>query len=563
MVTLCSTTLLPIRLVLHTGWVLLYLIFSNIPVNGQLLADEKGWTDQPLLKHYTIEDGLPTHWVKGAVEDQHGYIWFATAGGLTRFDAHTFRLYPCQLEDDLDIGADRVLDLVIDQEGEIWISRLYRPLERFDPKTERSVSYASDNTDLPVDQIYDLFFDPPHYIWIGHSVGGLITRIDKRSDEMASFQVDANILNEANNKIWDLFRDQDGDLWAATNQGLYQFDSLTAGFKPYKFIYQGDGTNPAYFDNIQDFVSGKIIMETNLGPTLLDKKSRRISQLIELPKSYRSGVNGYFIRDGDYLWIANPAENNSHKGGIIRYNLTTNEVDFYPLESDIPLLRDQSGNIWLHNGKQGVSSFKSGQRKFISHHYPFSDKITAMIPHQSGIFWAGTERGLYKLAYNTENQPVVVEDLTAQIGAPISSLFQDRDGSLWVATTDELLRYLPDKSVKKYLDQRELNITNIFQDKDGTIWASGTSLVKIIPETGAYAFYSNSKIAELGSTQEDPYGNLWFTNKKRVMIFNKDQSQFFDLEVPYSHLVLSIYLDAKYAWIGSNTGLYGHAIGGL
>ena len=233
--------------------------------NSPAATDYFARTDQPLLKNYTIEDGLPTHWVRGAVEDSFGFIWFATAGGLTRFDGHTFKLYPSQLDDDLNIGADRVQDLVIDQDGEIWISRLYRPLERYDPRTDRSYSYARTNTDLPNDHIFDLFFDPPHTIWVGHSSDGLISKIDKRSHEIISFQVDSAINSNVNSKVWDLFRDQDGDLWAATNQALYLFDSLSSEFKKYHFTFSETQSGPTHFDNLQDFKSGKIIMETNRG----------------------------------------------------------------------------------------------------------------------------------------------------------------------------------------------------------------------------------------------------------------------------------------------------------
>ncbi len=543
------------------------LILYGSGVKGQAPTVKKdlvGWADQPLLNNYTIEDGLPTHWVRGALEDHNGFIWLGTAGGLTRFDGHNFRLYPYKLDDDLDIGADRVLDLVLDNEGEIWISRLYRPLERFNPKTEQSYSYASRNTALPVDQIYDLFFDPPHFIWIGHSVGGLVSRINKKTGEIISFQVDPDIIMDHNDKVWDLFRDQDGELWAATNHGLYQFDSVSSGFKPYQFVYHGVGQEPAYFDNINDFKAGKLILESTLGPTILDKKSHSVSPLLKLPKPYRSSVNGYFIRDRNFLWIANPQGMSNNQGGIVRYNLQTDEVVYYTLDSNIPLLRDGSGIIWLHNGSKGVSSFKPGKRKFSSYDYPFEDSIASVIHHKQGIFWVGTDKGLYQLELDGAGLTTINDFSTKFQG--VSSLLQAADSSLWVASSSGLERYFPNGAIRKYLNDLKPGsieksalhpLSEIYEDKNGTIWASGSMLVEISPETGAYKLHTNSSINELRGTTEDFDGNLWFTNVNGVMVFNQEKSQFFNLKVPYSGSIKSVYLDLQNAWIGTNTGLYG------
>lgn len=42
---------------------------------------------------YTTEDGLASNNVHDVVEDQHGFIWFATHYGISRFDGCSFRNY--------------------------------------------------------------------------------------------------------------------------------------------------------------------------------------------------------------------------------------------------------------------------------------------------------------------------------------------------------------------------------------------------------------------------------------------------------------------------------------
>jgi ligand-binding sensor domain-containing protein len=39
---------------------------------------------------YTTEDGLAGNWVRSAIEDREGVLWFGTQGGVTRYDGANF-----------------------------------------------------------------------------------------------------------------------------------------------------------------------------------------------------------------------------------------------------------------------------------------------------------------------------------------------------------------------------------------------------------------------------------------------------------------------------------------
>ena len=49
------------------------------------------WAKQPLLRHYTIRDGLASNVVYDVFQDSKGFIWFSTDQGVSRFDGTTFR----------------------------------------------------------------------------------------------------------------------------------------------------------------------------------------------------------------------------------------------------------------------------------------------------------------------------------------------------------------------------------------------------------------------------------------------------------------------------------------
>src|SRR5512133_1403349 len=54
---------------------------------------------------YGTRDGLPSPYVKAAAEDQAGFVWLATDGGLVRFDGSSFMAF-------LDAPSGRFLKAV-------------------------------------------------------------------------------------------------------------------------------------------------------------------------------------------------------------------------------------------------------------------------------------------------------------------------------------------------------------------------------------------------------------------------------------------------------------------
>lgn len=68
------------------------------------------------LENFTLKTGLPQNTVNDIVQDQQGYIWFATQVGAARYDGYTFEHF------NLSNGLpdDEVNCLHVDSEGRIW-----------------------------------------------------------------------------------------------------------------------------------------------------------------------------------------------------------------------------------------------------------------------------------------------------------------------------------------------------------------------------------------------------------------------------------------------------------
>ncbi len=73
-----------------------------------------------VLKNYTTDHGLPSPEVYDILQDRHGFIWFSTDNGVSRFDGYSFKNYG---------GREGLMHPVVlymqeDIEGRIWMATL-------------------------------------------------------------------------------------------------------------------------------------------------------------------------------------------------------------------------------------------------------------------------------------------------------------------------------------------------------------------------------------------------------------------------------------------------------
>lgn len=73
---------------------------------------------QPLLRHYTEKDGLPSNVVYDVFQDSKGYIWFSTDKGVSRFDGAEFRNFSA----DDGIPDNEVFSLREDDRHRYWLT---------------------------------------------------------------------------------------------------------------------------------------------------------------------------------------------------------------------------------------------------------------------------------------------------------------------------------------------------------------------------------------------------------------------------------------------------------
>ena len=95
--------------------------------------------------------GLSQQRVTDIVQDQRGFLWFATQYGLNRYDGYRFRVFK---NDPADVGSVcdvHITALFSDREGRIWVGCAYS-VDRYDPVTEKFVHYRLDPPNAAANQ---------------------------------------------------------------------------------------------------------------------------------------------------------------------------------------------------------------------------------------------------------------------------------------------------------------------------------------------------------------------------------------------------------------------------
>lgn len=172
---------------------------------------------------YGQDNGLPSDEVFDVIQDRKGRLWIALRGGVQMMDPKSGRRK--FLEGFMTTPGinHKVLTLLEDSRGCIWIGSNYEGLFRYDPEKEvldRIVYYSESPSEAGrTSRITRLMEDDRHRIWISTFNGIFIH--DPRTGNSRRLQegFPDHYIGE------DLCMDASGMIWAATHAGLYQLTS--------------------------------------------------------------------------------------------------------------------------------------------------------------------------------------------------------------------------------------------------------------------------------------------------------------------------------------------------
>ncbi len=300
-----------------------------------------------------------------------------------------------------------------------------------------------------------------------------------------------------------LLTDRQGQLWIGTYKGLARYAS-----RRFTAISPPPGEAAAVdVRDIRETADGRILVATPGG--VFEVRADALVPLAGAPEVRALGL----LPDGDALWIGT-------EGGAWR--LDASGAQLLPLD-------DQGHPVTV--------------TRFVRAH---------------GRLWAGSNRGLYVLV---ENRWRRYEEGGLQ-SLPIEAMFEDRDGNLWIASTEALLRLRAGRVVER-IDGGSAAVQRatrtVFEDREGNLWLGSQweGLTRLWNGwTRRHSVEEGLHDPLVWSLARDPDGRLWVGGNDGLSVL--DQNGFKQVltgaELPHPN-AYTLFPERDGLWIGTRQGL--------
>src|SRR6056300_1140188 len=110
----------------------------NAVLGFLLLCSTFLWAQDDIIHFDNIgrEDGLSQSTVSGIVQGDDGFMWFATAEGLHRYDGYKLKVYKHDIRDSNSLSDNHLTALFEDSKGYLWVGTYSGNIDRFNKKTK-------------------------------------------------------------------------------------------------------------------------------------------------------------------------------------------------------------------------------------------------------------------------------------------------------------------------------------------------------------------------------------------------------------------------------------------
>lgn len=558
---------------------LLYLIWSP-----------KVSSQQYSFINFSIEDGLAQSQVQTIFQDNKGFLWMGTYGGLSRYDGKYFVNY--SKEDGL--LDNRINSITAGKNGELYFTTI-GGINKYDGKTFTSLALKNE---LSKNQVTSIAQDKQGNLWMGTDGAGVCMYNGigfvyfSEADGLINDYV-RSVCTDKNGNVWfgtrggvsyydgkafrnidpaikqpqnvsQIIQDKDKNLWFCTyGQGVFKYDLTT-----FTNFTETDGLIMDWIRSATQDVDGNFWFASRSGVSKFNGKT--FLNFDESNGLFYSNINtvmqdkegkvwfgtdgkgvlkftgetfvNYTVQDGlsSDIIMAVTEDNYMNRwfctygNGVCKQDAVTGKFTNYTMDDGLNnnvvwcCFADPDNTIWFGTS-DGVCKYDGKKFTSLPDSLP-AKTVYSIYKDSKNNFWFGTIAGVSKYDGRTFTHYIAGED---NIGKNVRSILEDEQGNIWFATSSGIYTYDPDAAVgifKNYTTEDGLadnNVVTILHDSNQHLWI-GTSN---------------------GVTHYDPNAAVG-TGSKSFTSFSVDEK--------YSANNINFMLldDAQHLWLGTNNGIY-------
>ena len=518
------------------------------------------------FKQWLVKDGLPQSNIYCVKQDQRGYLWIGTGGGLCSFDGKKFKIYSKKE----GLIGNVVRSILEDSKGLLWFGT-DEGLSVYNGKLFKNISKKNG---LYGTTVLCLLENYRKDILAGTDDGGLndIKIISPDSIIISVYDVSKGM---SNNFVFDLLEDKEKNLWAATFGGINIFH-------PNKYNYSIKVINGR--DNLPSDMLLSISKDDNenlwfgtYNAGAFQLNTGKSNQLPEISYKTFNGLDRNAVWDILYtssknIWFG------TSDNGITRFipksKSSKFKIETYTTKQGLSgnqilcLFEDKERNIWIGTNGDGLC-MSTGD--YFSH-YTVKDglsnsKIQAIDQDADGNYWLATDGGGITIMNFFEENAVfkIYTKKDGLISNSISSIAIGKaaNQNIWIGTTNKGIVKFDGKNFINYNERNGLvndRVNCMVVDSKGILWcgtANGISRFDGVNFVNVNTESMKMNDEGVKSIIEDKKGMLWFGSAGGLARYNgKSTLRTFDEAEGLKNKNVNVITedDKGNIWIGTNDG---------
>ncbi|HKE58408.1 MAG TPA: two-component regulator propeller domain-containing protein [Pyrinomonadaceae bacterium] len=388
------------------------------------------------------------------------------------------------------------------------------------------------------------------YLWLGTDYG--LVRFNGTS--FTAFTVETGSLRD--NEVWAIQEDDEGGLWVGTYGGGLTL--LKGGV--FKTFTTADGLPDDVVTELSKDREGNIWLGTPRGAA---RYSHGVFTQFTTADGLAENSITAICADAAGVWLATSSNLHRFINGKISVIKGVIETSDGQLDH---LAKSRDGSIWLGFRNAVIKKWKDGHLTTFTTRENPTQRINQLYEDSEGTLWVALRDGVARLR-DAKFEPVSLGDGNTGLGV-VYSIFRDREDNIWVGFQSNGLARLRTKqlfTISKPNGLPNESTRTVFQDSKGTLWI-GTANGFTGYKNGSQVTYQAVNRVPIGSVKsiaEDSAGNLWIGAEENLFILAHSELR----KIPGwrgEFEVRAIYRDQKgHMWVGTDgDGLFEYDSGG-